>query len=340
MSNKKIFLSYRRDDAPGYVARLEDELERAFGDDRVFRDVEDIAGGSEWRRVLEENLALSGALVLVIGPRWADIWRARSDDEVNYVAFELERARELGIPVMPVTLNHASIPGDLDLGKVSWLRDKQFYDISDRQSRWQNDVRGLVRTLAELPTIGPPIAHGHERRSPESNQKPKTSFGVWLGVAAAAAVVVGAWVLLGENPGTSPDDTADVRVASEPERAAKDQSPAAPAPPVAAAPAAPVTREAEVVEGPDISGAWVSQKDGTAYFVTRRNDGTFSVSSPGYGEGEAAFIPNMPGKFRVEMYGIGHGEFAVSNSDGSAIGWLINYESNRKEYDTLQRVDR
>jgi hypothetical protein len=339
VSNKKIFLSYRRDDAPGYVARLEDDLERAFGNDRVFRDVEDISGGAEWRRALEENLAISGALMLIIGPRWADIWRARSGDEVNYIAFELERARELGIPVMPVTLNHASIPGDLDLGEVSWLRDKQFYDISDRQGRWQNDVRGLVRTLAELPTIGPPIAHGYERPSPAGDRKPKRSMGLWLGVASAVAVVIGAWVWLGANPETPPDDTPGVQVASEPEPPVNERSPVAPAPPVAAA-AAPIPREAEVAQGPDISGAWVSQKDGTAYFVTRRDDGTFSISSPGYGEGEAAFIPNMPRKFRVEMYGIGHGEFAVSNTDESAIGWLMNHESNRKEYDTLQRVDR
>ena len=57
---KKIFLSYRRDDIPSYVARLEDALEQAFGENRVFRDVEDIAGGSAWKMPRKFEFTLDG----------------------------------------------------------------------------------------------------------------------------------------------------------------------------------------------------------------------------------------------------------------------------------------
>ncbi|MEJ2310620.1 MAG: toll/interleukin-1 receptor domain-containing protein [Gammaproteobacteria bacterium] len=324
MSRKKIFLSYRRDDSPGYVARLEDDLEYAFGAERVFRDVEDISGGAQWREVLEENLAISGALVLVIGPHWADIWRTRADDEVNYVAFELERARELGIPVIPVTLNQASVPRDLDLGSVAWLHDTQSYNISDVQGRWPNDVQGLIQNLAALPAIGPPIAHDRRKPRVDGGDEGRRKTGQWLGIALAVVALGGAalWIAGKQN---LPDDleSASQSIAAKP--APADMS--------------VETRSSQTADFPNISGTWISQKDGTAYIVTQRDDGSFSVNSPGYGRGEGAFIPNMPRKFRVEMYDIGRGEFAVSNSDDDrAIGWLLNYQSSRKEYDTLQRV--
>jgi hypothetical protein len=60
MSEKRIFISYRRDDVPGYVARLEDYLEKEFGEHSVFRDVEDIAGGTEWREAIDNNPKASG----------------------------------------------------------------------------------------------------------------------------------------------------------------------------------------------------------------------------------------------------------------------------------------
>lgn len=147
MKKNKIFLSYRRDDIPGYVGRLEDELERAFGEEGIFRDVEDIAGGRSWKQVIDQNLKASAAFILVIGPRWGGIWEARKDDPVNYVALELEQAKAAGATIIPVSIGGAKLPRDLDLGAVSWLREKQVYDISDKQGRWNSDVKGLIRLL-------------------------------------------------------------------------------------------------------------------------------------------------------------------------------------------------
>ncbi|MCB1800192.1 MAG: toll/interleukin-1 receptor domain-containing protein [Gammaproteobacteria bacterium] len=332
---KKIFLSYRRGDVPGYVARLEDELERVFGPDRVFRDVEDIAGGAEWKRVLDENLERSAALVLVIGPRWAQIWTERNADPVNYVALELQRARELGVPVVPVTLNHAAIPRELDLGEVAWLRDRQFYDISDVQNRWSNDVRGLVDTLAALPGVGVPVGDAGGASHPAARGK---GSGRLIGVGIAAVVLVLAGLALMQFPKAPDPDEPTVT------REVTVDRPVQPVPSVADSPdPVPATPPRETrpvaLSVPDISGTWVSRKDGTSYHVEQRDDGSFNVTSPGYGTGEGQFIANMPRKFRIEMHGIGRGEFAVSNSDDSAIGWLLNYETQAKEYDTLQRVE-
>jgi hypothetical protein len=44
----KIFISYRRDDAPGMSALLYEHLARAFGAANVFMDVDDVLAGKRF----------------------------------------------------------------------------------------------------------------------------------------------------------------------------------------------------------------------------------------------------------------------------------------------------
>ncbi len=148
-------MSYRRDDSPGYVSRLEDELERVFGVGRVFRDATDIPGGTKWKNVIDANLHNSAVLLLVIGPRWEKIWHERIDDEANHVALELQRAHELDVPIIPVTLDGTQLSKGLDLGSISFIYENQFHDISDRQGRWRGDFERLVSLLESVPGMGP-----------------------------------------------------------------------------------------------------------------------------------------------------------------------------------------
>ena len=87
---------------------------------------------------------------------------------------------------------------------------------------------------------------------------------------------------------------------------------------------------------PNINGTWQG-RDGTIYFVEQYDDGTFGVESPGYASGWGRFFTNMPGKFEVEMFGIGRGEFAVSTTGDRAMGWIV--VDGQQEFDTLTRVE-
>ena len=51
---QRIFISYRRDDAASDAGRLADHLQRRFGADRVFLDVEAIEPGTDFVEVLQE----------------------------------------------------------------------------------------------------------------------------------------------------------------------------------------------------------------------------------------------------------------------------------------------
>ena len=52
----KVFISYRRADSTYLVGRIKDRLIAAFGDQTVFRDLDDIPAGVDFRAVLEEDI--------------------------------------------------------------------------------------------------------------------------------------------------------------------------------------------------------------------------------------------------------------------------------------------
>ncbi|MEL7449258.1 MAG: toll/interleukin-1 receptor domain-containing protein [Pseudomonadota bacterium] len=329
MKRHKIFLSYRRDDSPGYVSRLEDELERAFGDDRVFRDATDIPGGTKWRNVIDANLHSAAVLILFIGPRWEEIWVERKDAEVNYVALELRRAKELDVPIIPLTLNGTELSNDLDLGDIAFIRDSQFHDISDRQGRWKGDFARLVSLLEGYEGIGKK-KDSRPPPSPPAPEKKSGGLGKVVGAVAVVLLALFVWTGIIMQPDPDPPLILD-SYGPEPAEPGNDETdrvvPVKPDP-------EPEPPPAMIV--PDISGTWQGA-DETIYFVIQYDDGTFDVESPGYGSGTGRFLPGMPNKFEIVMHGIGRGEFAVSTTGERATGWIV--VDGQQEFDTLVRVD-
>ena len=51
----KVFISYRRDDSAGHAGRVKDRLEREFGPDLLFMDVDTIPLGMNFVKVLREE---------------------------------------------------------------------------------------------------------------------------------------------------------------------------------------------------------------------------------------------------------------------------------------------
>jgi len=66
----RVFVSYRRADSPQAVGRIYDKLVACYGADSVFKDVDSIPAGSDFRHVLEDSLATCDVLVAIIGGRW------------------------------------------------------------------------------------------------------------------------------------------------------------------------------------------------------------------------------------------------------------------------------
>ena len=92
----KIFINYRRGDDPGNTGRLFDRLQEAFKPDQLFWDIESIAPGLDFVRVLEEKVRQCDALLAVIGKSWIDArddsGARRLDSPKDFVRIEIKLA--------------------------------------------------------------------------------------------------------------------------------------------------------------------------------------------------------------------------------------------------------
>ena len=110
----KLFISYRRDDSAGHAGRVRDRLEREFGADLLFMDVDAVPLGVNFVKVLRDEVTKCDALLAIIGPNWANVLdnngHRRFDDPNDFVRIEIAAALLRDIPVIPVLLDGAVIP--------------------------------------------------------------------------------------------------------------------------------------------------------------------------------------------------------------------------------------
>jgi hypothetical protein len=114
-----IFISYRRSDNPDAVGRIYDRLVSEFGKARVFKDVDSIPLGQDFRGHLNDIVGNCAAVLAIIGPKWTDVrsetGQRRLDDPDDFVRIELEAALERKVPVVPVLVGHAVMPATSQL---------------------------------------------------------------------------------------------------------------------------------------------------------------------------------------------------------------------------------
>jgi hypothetical protein len=111
----KIFISYRREDSADISGRIYDRLADHFGDAAVFKDVDDIPLGVNFKTYLNDTVKQCAVELVVIGPQWLDVTdrsgRRRLDDPTDFVRIEVEAALRRDIPVIPLLVQGASMPG-------------------------------------------------------------------------------------------------------------------------------------------------------------------------------------------------------------------------------------
>lgn len=152
-----IFISYRRGDSAPYAGRLSDRLVARFGAEAVFMDIDDIALGADFPRVLAETLARTDVLLVLIGPGWlgarAPDGNPRLDDPRDYVRFEIETAIRLGKRVIPVLVGGAAMPGAAQLPpQLAPLSRYNALEIGD--ARFDQDVERLLEAMDPAPAAG------------------------------------------------------------------------------------------------------------------------------------------------------------------------------------------
>jgi hypothetical protein len=144
-----IFLSYRREDTGGHAGRLYDRLATHFGAKHIFMDVDTIEPGQDFAKVIQEKVASSDVLLIVIGKNWltakADNGRRRLDDPSDFVRLEITTALDRGIMLLPVLVAGATMPRSDDLPEpLSQIAQRHAWEIRD--TGFHRYVDQLLRT--------------------------------------------------------------------------------------------------------------------------------------------------------------------------------------------------
>jgi hypothetical protein len=155
---RSIFISYRRKDSQHITGRIYDRLISQFGKEAVFKDVDSIPLGYDFRDHLREQVGRCAVLVAVIGKSWnppAASGDRRLSDPRDHLRIEIESALERRIPVIPVLVDGVEVPAEEELpaslGRLAYHNgvavrpDPDFHHDADRL------VRGIEALIRQSP---------------------------------------------------------------------------------------------------------------------------------------------------------------------------------------------
>src|SRR4051794_30836755 len=146
-----IFVSYRRNDAPGHAGRIYDRLVGRFGATNVYMDLDSTAPGADFVEVINNTLAACDALIAVIGRDWKTETRAplgeRASHREDWVQREIATALERNIRVIPVLVEGAQMPGSDELPEdIKGLARRQAIELAE--TAWGAQLNLLIDSLA------------------------------------------------------------------------------------------------------------------------------------------------------------------------------------------------
>jgi hypothetical protein len=249
---KRIFISYRRSDTQMAAGRLHDSLVGRFGGPSVFRDKEAIRPGYDWIDEIQNALAGDVVVVALLGPQWADSrdaeGRRRLDDPEDSNRVELETALTKRVPVIPVLVEGANVPG-ADTLPSSLRALTRRNAVRLRDDDWDADFGRLADALGSLGVVASSRPQAGHSGSQDSSRKQMWIVGPGLVALALVAVVAANWPGRAAVAQRTESPTASQTV--QPSQPVSDGTRTNPAP--VAPPEAPVVRRESIV---NIAGTW------------------------------------------------------------------------------------
>jgi O-acetyl-ADP-ribose deacetylase (regulator of RNase III) len=162
-----VFINYRVEEQPAYATLLDRTLSERLGSDAVFLAARSLQPGDRFAEVVFANLRRSSVVVALMGPRWA-AWTSadgtrRLEAPDDWVHRELSEALALGIRVVPVLLEDATLPEPSALpAALRPLAESQYLRI--RHYTVETDLANAAGEIERLlgRTVTPPDAPEHE----------------------------------------------------------------------------------------------------------------------------------------------------------------------------------
>ncbi|ACK66291.1 GUN4 domain protein [Rippkaea orientalis PCC 8801] len=199
-STPLLFISYRRDDSADVTGRIYDRLIQYFGKDTIFKDVDSIPIGVDFRQYIDQEVGRCQILLAIIGQQWLNITdttgKRRLDDPQDFVRLEIESALKRNIPVVPVLVRGAKVPTEQELPpslrELAYRNGSLVRSDPDFHGDLDRLILGIERHLEE-----------HQAKSPQPSLKTSFPFKFkswWLlgGLGGAIALILGIGSLLSQ----------------------------------------------------------------------------------------------------------------------------------------------
>ena len=152
MKKPLVFISYRREDEGPASRFVKAELDKVFGSEHIFMDLDNIRKGDNWKDTINANLKECDCLIVIIGKNWLRLqdenFIRRIDKKDDWVRKEIETALHRKIKILPLLLG-GTLPQKEALPKsIQKLPESQGMSIS--ALTWQNDISALIDFLIGL----------------------------------------------------------------------------------------------------------------------------------------------------------------------------------------------
>ena len=250
------------------AGRLHDGLVGRFGVASVFRDKEAIRPGYDWIDEIQHALDGDVVVLALLGPQWTDSrdaeGRRRLDDPEDSNRVELEAALTKRVPVIPILVEGANMPGADDLpSSLRALTRRNAVRLRDDD--WDADFARLAEALTSLGLKASPSSHAPRTSGKEPERRLLWLKGVGIATLVLIALVVVNWPSIMGVPAIEsnfkPESAGASPVAAAPAPVATARNPVAP--PANSAPAAanPVSAVPPAYSAPsptavNITGMW------------------------------------------------------------------------------------
>lgn len=180
----RIFISYRRADSAAVAGRIHDRLVAVFGERNVFKDVDDILPGEDFRTVLEREVSQCDVLLVIIGEQWAaitdDDGRRRLHNPDDFVNIEVESGLKRDrVLVIPVLVSNAPMPSADELPDNLKPLSYRNATLIRNDPDFNRDIERLIRHI-----------HNYDRHFNPSGGRRLVMGGIGAGAALLIILVI------------------------------------------------------------------------------------------------------------------------------------------------------
>src|SRR5579862_1612996 len=159
----KISISYRRADSEAMTGRIFDRLIAYYGKEAIFRDIDDIPAGIDFRVHINEVLRSTHILLAIVGPSWLGAAQGGAErilEEADPVRVEVETALRRRVPIIPVLIGSTRMPSSEQLPPS--LKDFAFRNAvkidtgQDFDYHMDRLIKAMDTILSQTPRSSPP----------------------------------------------------------------------------------------------------------------------------------------------------------------------------------------